>query len=136
MYSAFFNINTCRPPPAEKLFLKLHPELLVWKAKTVANDCLAAVFEAPEVRNMAIYNIDVTIESKPAALDPEGSTIANDLMRKNGYAMVKGVRTAKLLKISIDARSEEEAKKIAERMCNELRLVNPVAHVYSISVRK
>ncbi|MFA6035950.1 MAG: phosphoribosylformylglycinamidine synthase subunit PurS [Candidatus Micrarchaeia archaeon] len=85
---------------------------------------------------MAIYTVDVTIESKPAALDPEGSTIANDLMRKNGYAMVKGVRTAKLLKITLDAKDEGEAKKIAERMCNELRLVNPVAHVYSVSVRK
>jgi phosphoribosylformylglycinamidine synthase PurS subunit len=85
---------------------------------------------------MATYQVDVTIESKPAARDPEGETIASDLMRKNGFAMVKGVRTAKLLKLTIDAKGEDEARKLAERMCNELRLVNPVAHVYTISVRK
>jgi len=84
---------------------------------------------------MANYVVEVVIESKPAALDPEGNTIANDLMRKNGFGMVKGVRTAKLLRINIEARSEEEARAIADRMCNELRLVNPVAHVYSINVR-
>jgi len=85
---------------------------------------------------MASFVVEVVIESKPAARDPEGDTIAEDLMRKNGFEMVKGVRTAKLLRIALDARSEEEAKGIAERMCNELRLVNPVAHVYSISVRR
>ena len=84
---------------------------------------------------MAIYNVDVIIESKPAARDPEGETIAEDLMRKNGFGMVKGVRTAKILRISIEAKGEDEARKLAERMCHELRLVNPVAHVYSISIR-
>ena len=85
---------------------------------------------------MANYVVEVVIESKPAARDPEGDTIAGDLMRKNGFGMVKGVRTAKLLRITLEAGSEAEARKIADRMCNELRLVNPVAHVYSINVRR
>lgn len=83
-----------------------------------------------------IYTLEIVIESKPGALDPEGSTIAGDLMRKNGFSMVKKVRTAKLLRVELDAASESEAKRIAERMCSELRLVNPVAHVYSISIKK
>jgi len=81
------------------------------------------------------YIVEVVIESKPGALDPEGNTIANDLMRKNGFEMVKKVRTAKLLRISVEAKGEDEARKIVDKMCNELRLVNPVAHVYSINVR-
>ncbi len=86
--------------------------------------------------NLANYIVEVVIESKPAARDPEGETIANDLMRKNGYEMVKEVRTARLLRMNLEAGSEEDAKRIADKLCNELRLVNPVSHVYSISIKK
>jgi phosphoribosylformylglycinamidine synthase subunit PurS len=82
------------------------------------------------------YVVEVVIESKPAAKDPEGATIVRDLMGKEGYGMVREVRTGKLLRVTIEAKSEEEASSLVDRMCNELRLANPVAQNYKISVMK
>lgn len=82
------------------------------------------------------YVLEVVIESKPAAKDPEGSTIVRDLMSKKGYEMVKEVRTGKVLRIRLEAKDEKEAASIADRMCNELRLANPVAQNYKITVKK
>ncbi|MFH1199446.1 MAG: phosphoribosylformylglycinamidine synthase subunit PurS [Candidatus Micrarchaeota archaeon] len=82
------------------------------------------------------YAVEIAIESKPGLADPEGSVIAGDLMRKNGFGMVSAVRVAKLLRVTLSAASEEDAKKIADRMCIELRLANPVSQAYSIIIRK
>ncbi|MCX6778188.1 MAG: phosphoribosylformylglycinamidine synthase subunit PurS [Candidatus Micrarchaeota archaeon] len=81
------------------------------------------------------YIAELIIEPKPAAKDPEGETIKRDLMNKNGFAMVESVRSAKLLKITLEAKNENEARAIAEKMTNDLRLANPVAQNYSIVVR-
>ncbi|MEM3030466.1 MAG: phosphoribosylformylglycinamidine synthase subunit PurS [Candidatus Micrarchaeia archaeon] len=82
------------------------------------------------------FSAEVVIENKPAAKDPEGETISRDLLQRNGFETVKGVRTAKLLRISLEAKDEREARALVERMCRELRLVNPVAQIYSISVKR
>ncbi len=83
------------------------------------------------------FIIELIIENKKGTNNPEGSTIMHELMLKNGYPMVKEVRTGKLLRITIDAESESSAKSIVEKMCNELRLINPVANTYRIiSVQK
>jgi phosphoribosylformylglycinamidine synthase PurS subunit len=82
------------------------------------------------------YLVEIVIESKPVLKDPEGNTIANDLMRKHGFEMVQGVRTAKLLRVKIKTLSEQKAGQIAEKMVTELRLANPVAQTYSISIKK
>lgn len=79
------------------------------------------------------FPIEIIISNKPQARDPEGETIARDLVHKEGFHAVKDVRTGKLLAISIEAEDEESARKLALKMCNDLRLYNPVAH--SISVR-
>ena len=82
------------------------------------------------------YLVELVIESKPSLKDPEGATIANDLMKKNGFASVAGVRTAKLLKIRLRAANEKQAAQLVEKMCHDLRLANPVAQDYTIVVKK
>ncbi len=82
------------------------------------------------------YVAEVIIESKPAAKDPEGATILRDLMGKRGFSMVSEVRTGKLIRIKLSAKSEEEAASLIDKMCNELRLANPVAQNYKISIRE
>ncbi|MFX0096852.1 MAG: phosphoribosylformylglycinamidine synthase subunit PurS [Candidatus Hodarchaeota archaeon] len=84
---------------------------------------------------MKTYVVEIVIENKPAAKDPEGTTIQNDLMRKNAYDTVSSVRTGKLLRVKLQANSEEEAKDTVFQMCNELRIYNPVAHTYSIELK-
>lgn len=81
-----------------------------------------------------LFIIELVIEGKPYARDPEGETIKRDLMNRHGFKMIRDVRCGKLLRIKLNAKSEEEAKKIVENMCRELRLANPVAHNYSIRI--
>ncbi|MEM3437344.1 MAG: phosphoribosylformylglycinamidine synthase subunit PurS [Nitrososphaerales archaeon] len=85
-------------------------------------------------QNMKTYLVKVIIENKASARDPEGETILKDLLIKGGYEQVKAVRTAKLLKMWIEAKNEKDAKEIVSRLCDELRIYNPVAHVCSINV--
>jgi len=84
---------------------------------------------------MAEYTVEVVIENKPAARDPEGETIWRDLVTKGGYSSVKSIRVAKLLRVKINASSENDAKNTIFKMCNELRIFNPVAHTCSINVK-
>jgi phosphoribosylformylglycinamidine synthase PurS subunit len=82
------------------------------------------------------YTIEVVIESKPFAKDPEGRTIMNDLMRKSGYENVNSVRTGKFLRIKVKSTGPDEAKQYVIKMINELRIYNPVAHIYTINLRE
>jgi phosphoribosylformylglycinamidine synthase len=84
---------------------------------------------------MVEYTVEVVIENKPAARDPEGETIWRDLVTKGGYGSVKSIRVAKLLRIKVNAPSEEDAKNTVFKMCNELRIFNPVAHTCSINIK-
>lgn len=81
---------------------------------------------------MGIYVLEVVVENKPAARDPEGETIMRDLMHHNGFEAVKKVRTGKYLRIEVEAGSKEEAKELVFRMCNDLRIFNPVIHVCNV----
>jgi len=80
------------------------------------------------------FKVNVVIENKHTIRDPEGEVIMRDLMVKNGYTQIKGVRTAKLLKIVVEASNGEEAKQLVSKMCDELRIYNPVVSVCSIEV--
>ena len=82
-----------------------------------------------------VYLVEIIIGNKPQAKDPEGQTIMKDLMHRSGYDCVKEVRTAKLLKVQIQANSEEEAREKVFSMCNDLRIFNPVAHSCQIEIR-
>jgi len=78
------------------------------------------------------YIIEVVLENKPAARDPVGETIQKDLLAKKGYDMVLNVRSGQYLRINLKANSEEEAKDIVNRMCNDLRIFNPVTQNMNI----
>ncbi|MFB0563191.1 MAG: phosphoribosylformylglycinamidine synthase subunit PurS [Candidatus Lokiarchaeia archaeon] len=81
------------------------------------------------------YVLEIVIENKSAARDPEGETILKDLINQNGFEMVKNVRSGKFLRVNLQAESREEAKNIVYRMCNDLRIFNPVIHVVTINVK-
>jgi len=83
---------------------------------------------------MGTYTVEIIIENKSAARDPEGETIWRDLVMKGGYSSVKSIRSAKLLRAKVNEPSELEAKNTIFKMCNELRIFNPVAHVCTINV--
>ena len=82
------------------------------------------------------FTVELVIEGKPVAKDPEGETIMRDLMQAHGFPMVSKVRTAKLLRITLDAKDAAEAKTIVEKMNSQLRLANPVAQNFTITVKQ
>ncbi len=72
------------------------------------------------------WTTELIIQNKKAARDPVGTTIQRDLLAKKGYDMVSNVRSGQYLRIYLSAESEEQATKIVDKMCNELRIFNPV----------
>ncbi|MGD1835471.1 MAG: phosphoribosylformylglycinamidine synthase subunit PurS [Nitrososphaeraceae archaeon] len=77
-------------------------------------------------KDTIVFDLNVIIQNKDYINDPEGETIYRDLIIKNKYSNIKSVRTAKILKIKINAKNIEEAKKTVENMCEELRIYNPI----------
>ncbi len=72
------------------------------------------------------FEIEISLENKPAARDPVAETIKRDLLAKKGYDQVSKVRSGQYLRIVLLAKSEENAKEIVTKMCNDLRIFNPV----------
>jgi phosphoribosylformylglycinamidine synthase len=78
------------------------------------------------------FVIEISLENKPAARDPVAETIKRDLLAKKGYNEVSKVRSGQYLRINLLADSEEHAKEIVTKMCNDLRIFNPVTQNLNI----
>jgi len=76
--------------------------------------------------NQSEFEIEISLENKPAARDPVAETIKRDLLAKKGYNQVSKVRSGQYLRIVLLANSKENAKEIVTKMCNDLRIFNPV----------
>ena len=72
------------------------------------------------------FIVQVIIENKPYINDPEGETIHRDLVVKSGYSNIQSVRSAKMLKMVVDSKTERDAEAIVKKLCLELRIFNPV----------
>ena len=75
---------------------------------------------------MSTYVIHVIIENKLNISDPEGDTILNDLVLKGNNSSVKKIRAGKILKFTVEASDKKKAEKIVEKICQELRIFNPL----------
>ena len=75
---------------------------------------------------MTAFTVDVTIENKPGISDPEGDTILNDLVLKGTHKSVSKIKTAKMLKFTIEEKDKETAQSKVQDICNELRIFNPM----------
>ena len=84
--------------------------------------------------NPGSYTIEVIIENKPLARDPEGETIQHNLILKGGYSQVTEVRAGKLLRMTVLASSPENAKDLVTKLCDELRIYNPAAHTCLVRI--
>ena len=83
---------------------------------------------------MVNYNVDVIIENKPGINDPEGDTILNDLVLKGKFSNVKKIRSAKMLKFSITEKNKKLAESKVLKICNDLRIYNPLVSKVSVNV--
>lgn len=72
------------------------------------------------------FIVQVIIENKPYINDPEGETIHKDLVVKGGYSNIQSVRSAKMLKMVVNSKTERDAEATVKKLCQELRIFNPV----------
>ncbi len=80
------------------------------------------------------FTVEVVVENKPLARDPEGETIHRNLVLKGGYSQVTGVRAAKLLRMSVEASSPDDARELVQKLCDDLRIYNPAAHTCQVRI--
>ena len=74
----------------------------------------------------------VFVTLKPSVFDPQGTTVA-EALHTLGYASVREVRQGKYFVLDIDARSPDEARRLASEAADKL-LSNPVIESYRIEV--
>ena len=84
--------------------------------------------------SMPTYLIHVTIENKPGISDPEGETILNDLVLKGNYSSITKIRSGKILKFQIDEKNKKSAEEKIRKLCDELRIFNPLVSKVSFKV--
>tara|TARA_B110000014_G_C19671887_1_gene352736 strand:+ start:204 stop:464 length:261 start_codon:yes stop_codon:yes gene_type:complete len=85
---------------------------------------------------MANYTISVIIENKPGISDPEGDTILNDLVLKGKNKNIKKIRSGTILKFSIIEKNESVAKDKIRKICDEMRIYNPLVSKVTVTVEK
>ncbi len=78
------------------------------------------------------FIVEICLTNKELAKDPVGETIQKDLLAKKGFDMVFNVRSGQFLRIYLKAANENEAKQIVEKICNDLRIFNPVTQNLTI----
>ena len=84
--------------------------------------------------NPGSYSVEVVVENKPLARDPEGETIHRNLVLKGGYNQVTSVRAGKLLRMSVEADSPDQARQLVKKLCDDLRIYNPAAHTCQVRI--
>ena len=85
---------------------------------------------------MPEFNVTVIIENKPGISDPEGETILNDLVLKSKNSSVKKIRSGKILRFTIVGSDIKSVEKKVEKICDELRIFNPLVSEVTISANK
>ena len=85
---------------------------------------------------MVNYIVSVIIENKDGISDPEGDTILNDLVLKGKYKNIKKIRSGTILKFSITEKSQNIAKDKVMKICDELRIYNPLVSQVTATVEK
>ena len=85
---------------------------------------------------MPNFQVSVVIENKPGISDPEGDTILNDLVLKGKNKDITKIRAGTILKFSITEENEESAKNNIIKICDDLRIYNPLVSKVTVTVEK
>ena len=83
---------------------------------------------------MPNFQVSVVIENKPGISDPEGDTILNDLVLKDKNTNITQIRSGTILKFSITESNEQNAKESIIKICDELRIYNPLVSKVTATV--
>lgn len=81
-----------------------------------------------------MYQSTITITLRPSILDVQGKAVELGI-HTLGMTGVKNVRIGKSIHMTVDAASEDEARKVTEEACKKL-LANTVMEDYSYTITK
>ena len=81
-----------------------------------------------------MYQSTITITLRPSILDVQGKAIELGI-HTLGMKEVENVRIGKSIQMTVNAATEEEAKRITEEACKKL-LANSVMEDFSYSLKK
>lgn len=81
-----------------------------------------------------MYQSIITITLRPSILDVQGKAVEHGI-HSLGMKEVNSVRIGKSISMTVDATSEEEARRITEEACRKL-LANPVMEDYTFTIKK
>jgi phosphoribosylformylglycinamidine synthase subunit PurS len=79
-----------------------------------------------------MYKAKVNVTLRKSILDPKGKA-THHALQNLGLNDVKEVRIGKLIELDIEAKTEDEARKIADTACTQL-LANEVMEDYTIQI--
>ena len=85
---------------------------------------------------MPNFQVSVVIENKPGISDPEGDTILNDLVLKGKNKNITKIRSGTILKFSITEKNEHSAKTKVIKICDDLRIYNPLVSKVTVGAEK
>ena len=85
---------------------------------------------------MPDFQVSIVIENKPGISDPEGDTILNDLVLKGKNKNITKIRSGTILKFSINEKDENTAKDEVIKICDDLRIYNPLVSKVTATAEK
>jgi phosphoribosylformylglycinamidine synthase subunit PurS len=80
----------------------------------------------------AVYRVDLEVRPRPGVKDPQAEAVQESLTRL-GHGAVTVDAVGRLLALTIDCADADEARRIAEDLCEEL-LVNPNLETFTLRV--
>jgi phosphoribosylformylglycinamidine synthase PurS subunit len=78
------------------------------------------------------FDAEIVITPREGVLDTQGKAVEKTLARL-GYECIEEVRVGRVVKLKLDAESEDAVRESAKRMCADL-LANDLVETYRISV--
>jgi phosphoribosylformylglycinamidine synthase subunit PurS len=79
-----------------------------------------------------VYRVDLEVRPRPGVKDPQAEAVQESLTRL-GHRAVAVRAVGRLLSLTIDCDSEEEARRVTTELCEEL-LVNPNLETFTMRV--
>ena len=76
------------------------------------------------------YFVYIAIERKEAILDPQGKAVEHSL-ESLGFRQIENTRIGKLVRLTVDAASSDEARTVAQHAAEKL-LANPIMETFSV----
>jgi phosphoribosylformylglycinamidine synthase len=81
-----------------------------------------------------VYRAKIRVTLRPSILDPQGKAVEHAIASLGGGA-VRDVRMGKYVELSIDERTEADARRVADDVCRKL-LANPVMEDFVFELEK